>query len=134
MTEIDFFKLQAKNFLRDLNNREFDGEIYSHTNAGFYKDIDEIIVSFDIDEFNAFSLMNSQHIVAKLAGFDKWSNLINSDKDGLILGKLLFEHRNDYIDGYALYDHWMGYLQHNGLENLDNGSKLQIFKMIYNIK
>lgn len=132
MKEIDFFKLQAKNFLKDYNNRiEREDGTYWHESPRFFKDIEDIIMCFDINEYKPFSLMNAQHIIALLAGFNKWSDLIHSNSDGLELGKLLFEHRNDYIDGFNLWDDWDNYLLTNGLLNETNKFKLELFKMLY---
>ena len=131
MNYLDFFKRQAKNFKKDYDNRTFDGEIYSYNNPKFFSDIDDIIVSFDIDEYKPFTLMNAQHIIALLAGFNKWESLIHSDEFGLELGKLLLKHRNDWINGYNLWDDWDNTLLMNNMRNWDNESKLQYFKERY---
>ena len=132
MKEIDFFKLQAKNFLKDYYNRiECENGTYLHENPLFFKDIEDIIVDFDINEDKPFSLMNAQHIIATLAGFNKWSNLIHSNSAGLELGKLLFEHRNDYVDGFSLWADWEHYLLTNDLMDQSNSFKLELFKILY---
>jgi hypothetical protein len=46
-------------------------EIYNYK-PRFWTDLDEIILSFDIDEDN-FSLMKAQHIIAYLANFNSWN-------------------------------------------------------------
>lgn len=132
MTIIDFFKLQSKNFLRDYKNRTVDEDgLFDYSNARFFNDIDDIISDFSIDDSKPFSLMNAQHVIANIAGFNKWSDLINSDNDGLELGKLLFEHRNDYIDGYTLWADWDHYLLMNGFKEESNQFKLELFKYKY---
>lgn len=130
MNKIDFFKLQAKNLERDFKTQYLDNEGIYQYKPRFFSDIDDIILSFDIDE-EKFTLMKAQHIIALLAGFNKWSDLIHSDNDGLELGKLLFEHRNDYINGYTLWDDWQHYLLVNGFTDRDNSFKLDLFKMLY---
>lgn len=130
MNKIDFFKLQAKNLERDYRTKYLDNDSCCLYNPKFFKDIDDLIVAFDIDEEN-FTLMKAQHVIARIAGFKKWSDLICSDDDGLELGKLLFEHRNDYVEGFTLWDDWNHYLLANNFNDSDNSFKLQLFKMLY---
>ena len=130
MNKIDFFKLQAKNFERDYKSRYLDQDGCYVYEPRFFEDIDDIIVTFDINE-GKFTLMNAQHIIAQIAGFKKWSDLIRSDDDGLELGKLLFEHRNDYVEGFTLWDDWNHYLLVNNFNDSDNSFKLQLFEMLY---
>ena len=46
--------------------------------------------------------MNAQHVIANIAGFDKWSTLINSpiSESELELSKLLYDHQ-DKIDLFS---------------------------------
>lgn len=131
MEHIKFFKLQAKNFLRDYSNRELkeDG-IYRHNNPKFFQDIDDIIVSYDIDEYGKFTLMNAQHIIALLSGFHNWTDLIHANKAQLELGRLLLEHRN-HNDVFPFIEYWKMYLESNNLSNFDDETKLEIFKIVF---
>src|SRR5690606_33356415 len=97
MTHIDYFKLQAKNLLKDFKTKHkipdnVVGYLYDYNPK--YFDVNELVLSFDIDEEKKFSLMNAQHYIAILAGFDKWSSLINSSDDQLELARLLFENQD----------------------------------------
>ena len=130
MEIIEFFKLQAKNFYKDFKTQYLDEEQIYQYKPKFFKDIDDIILSFDIDEED-FSLMKAQHYISLLAGFKNWHDLVHSDEDGLELGKLLFEHRNDTIDRDDLWMHWDNYLLMNNFINKDNSFKLQLFKILY---
>ena len=47
---IDYFKLQAKNLYRDFKTQKKDDEGYYQYSPRFFKDIDGIIVDYDIDE------------------------------------------------------------------------------------
>ena len=119
MEIIDFFKLQAKNFYKDFKTQYLGEEELYYYKPKFFKDIDDIIMSFDIDEED-FTLMKAQHYISLLAGFNNWHDLIHSDEDGLELGKFLFEHRNDYINGNCLSSHWENYLLMNNFIDRDN--------------
>ena len=124
MNHIDFFKLQAKNFLRDFNTRELDESGIYQYNPKFIHDIDNIIVSYDLNETH-FTLMNAQHIIALLAGFDSWSELIHASEARLELGKLLFEKRNEIYD---ILDRWD--FVSADLPPMDDESLLHVFKAV----
>ena len=87
MDHLDFFKLQAKNLYHDWKTHtETDVGIYEY-NPQFF-DVDDFLLYFeeDLDE-KRFSLQRAQHLVAKLAGFDKWNDLIKADEQHLELAK-----------------------------------------------
>ncbi len=96
MNHIDFFKLQAKNLRRDYKTQKTvlddDGESYSEYEPKFF-DIDAIFEDYEIDNED-FSLMNAQHLVAKMLRFNKWPDLINATKPELELAKLKFVNQN----------------------------------------
>ena len=65
MSPVDFFKLQAKNLLKDYKTQTsyidpVDGFTY-FTYSPDYFDIDRIFLEYDWDEEN-FSLMKAQHL------------------------------------------------------------------------
>ena len=137
MTNIDFFKLQAKNFLKDFETKHFneDEDVYEYS-PRFFSDIDDIIFNFEIDEEKPFTLMNAQHVIARLAGFYKWTELIKATEPALELGKLLFENRLPYLekvpiivnDESMIVEDWKFFLTENNLQNCDDETKLDIFK------
>ncbi len=134
MDYIGFFKLQAKKLLKDYKNRvvQKDGT-YWHENLRFFKDIEDIIMCFDINEEKPFTLMNAQHIIALLSGFKKWSELIHANEFQLELGKLLLENRNYANDDGRLApiaEDWRMYESQN-LRDWDDESKLKMFKMLF---
>lgn len=97
MNTIDYFKLQAKNLLRDFKtkvpvlDKTTTAFLYEYTPK--YFDIELIITNFSIDEEN-FTLMNAQHIIAKIANFENWSELLIASTAELELAKLLYDHQN----------------------------------------
>ncbi|MBQ1210035.1 MAG: hypothetical protein IIW17_09280 [Clostridia bacterium] len=124
MTHIDYFKLQAKNFIRDFKTQEIDETGITHYTPKFFPDIDDIILAYDLDKKH-FTLMNAQHIIALLAGFDNWADLLHSSEARLELGKLLFDYRR--ID-FNILDRWDFILA--DLPPMDDESKLNIFNAI----
>ena len=122
MTQIKFFKLQAKNFMRDFETqKKREDGTYEYT-PRFFSDIDDIIICHNIDE-DKFTLMNAQHVVAIIAGFKSWNDLIHASESRLELGKLLFEHREEDL----LLDKWKN-LETLYLSHMDDEAKLDIFK------
>ena len=148
MTHIDYFKLQAKNLLRDYKTQflgeseDYEYPVYSYRPRFF--DIEDIISIFNIDENSEFTLMNAQHIVAKFAGFKKWTELIKASETALELGKLFFDNREQYQEKVGIFtdivpsvivQEWEWYLRNllreNNLTDIDDESKLEIFKYVF---
>ena len=94
MNHTEYFKLQAKNLLKDYKTRVFcpkDG-IYEY-NPKFF-DITGIFHNLDLNDDKSdfkFTLMNAQHVIAKLAGFPKWDDLLNANPSELELAHLLYD-------------------------------------------
>ena len=137
MATVEFFKQQAKCFLKDYNSRVYDESegVYKY-NPRYFNDIDELIVSYDIPEDGSFTLMNAQHIIAKLAGFYKWNELIKASESRLELGKLLIINRESYSKKSMCFagivEDWEMYESKNLKRlNLDDESKLAIFKEVF---
>lgn len=129
MEYIEYFKLQAKNFYRDFCTKKFnEDEGFYEYFPRFFEDIDEIIISFNIDE-EKFSLMKAQHLIACLAGFSKWSDILHASEARLELGKLLIENRNNYVECGSVLENWKMYEDAN-LNGWDDESKLDIFKIV----
>ena len=77
MKNIDYFKLQAKNLLKDYQTRRLseDGDIYEYDPKFF--DIVGIFLEYDImddDKNFDFKLGNAQHLIAQMAGFTSWKD------------------------------------------------------------
>ena len=140
MTNIEFFKQQAKNLLKDYNPRVYnEDEGFYDYSPRFFNDIDEIINNFNINEEEPFSLMNAQHVISRLAGFYKWTELIKASESRLELGKLLLTCREEYqkkqgyftnmVESMIVAD-WKLYEQEN-LKDFDDDAKLEIFKKVF---
>lgn len=131
MNTIDYFKIQAKNLRRDFKTKilDFDKELnrFAYVYTPKYFAIDAIVHDFDIDEEN-FTLMNAQHIIANIIGFDKWGTLIKASVPELELAKLLFEHQ-DKIDLLS-WNFYIADAQSMNEDELDAEIQIEIFKQV----
>lgn len=131
MNTIDYFKLQAKNLHRDFKTQTPLADktigVFQYDYSPTYFQIYDIISDFGIDEEN-FTLMNAQHVIAKVAGFDKWATLIKTEASELELAKLLFEHQ-DKIDLIA-WNFYIADAQSMNDEELDAEMQVEIFKQV----
>lgn len=125
MANVEYFEQQAKNLFEDYETktRSSDDDIYEYRPKHF--DIDTIICEFGINEDN-FNLVEAQDIIAYMAGFENWGNLLNATETELKLAKLLFDNR-DKID---IEDWKMNIIliERNNNIVLDTKSKIEIFK------
>ncbi|MNY37941.1 hypothetical protein D3C86_1725320 [compost metagenome] len=89
----------------------------------FFK-FDLLVDDFKINEEN-FKLGNAQHVIAKLCGLEKWTDLLKASPAKIELSFLLF----DNMDRVEVRD-WNEYVSRIETENkvkLDDEFKLQIF-------
>ncbi len=94
MDHIDYFKLQAKNLLKDYSTRFFDNEKGRYMYQSKYFDVATVFSDFgypDNREDFEFTLMQAQHVVSKIAGFSKWAEMIGASEKELNSGKKQFE-------------------------------------------
>lgn len=131
MNAIDYFKLQAKNLHRDFKTQVplVDKTIgdFRYEYSPKYFQVYDIISDFHIDEEN-FTLMNAQHVIANIAGFDKWNTLIKAAPPELELVKLLFENQ-DKIDLTSWSFH-IADAQSMNEHELDAEAQIEIFKQV----
>ncbi|WP_424244246.1 hypothetical protein Dip510_001447 [Elusimicrobium posterum] len=125
----EYFKSQAKNLFRDYKTKFFNQkeDIYDYKPRFF--DINQIVLDFDIDEEGKFTLMNAQHIIAVMAGFHKWTDLIKASDVELELAKLLFDNQ-DKIG----IDEWEMYISRLGYDNktfFQPEEQIEIFKTVF---
>lgn len=129
---IEYFKIQANNLIEDYKTQTpyFDDVIedYLYQYNPQHFDIDEIIMSFDVDEKN-FNLTEAQDIIAYYAGYEKWQDMLNISESDLILAKLLFDNKN-IID----IEDWHMYItnaEHDNRTTFDPESKIEILNKIF---
>lgn len=131
MNTIDYFKLQAKNLHKDFKTKapvlDKTATAFLYEYAPKYFDIEMVIADFDIDEEN-FSLMNAQHVIAKIANFDKWASLLKASPSELELAKLLYDHQNRIdLVGWQFY---IAEAQSMNEDELDAEIQVEIFKQV----
>jgi len=131
MNTIDYFKLQAKNLHKDfktktpISGKTISAFLYEYIPK--YFDVEMIISDFNIDEEN-FSLMNAQHVIAKIANFDKWTTLLKALPAELELAKLLYDYQ-DKIDLVGWHFYIDSTQSMNEIE-LDTEIQINIFKQV----
>ncbi|WP_345948856.1 hypothetical protein ABDD95_18590 [Mucilaginibacter sp. PAMB04274] len=132
MKPIDFFRLQAKNLLRDFKTQtirfdpEFDSDVYEY-NPRFF-DIDGLFLDFDIDEED-FKLADAQHLMARLAGFRKWADLTKGTASEFELAKLLFDNQHKISA-----EEWHYYIRGVETDNqlrYDPDFRLDVFQQVF---
>ena len=131
MDHLDFFKLQAKNLYRDWKTHtETDDGIYEY-NPQFF-DVDDFLLYFgeDLDE-KRFSLQRAQHLVAKLAGFDKWNDLIKADEQHLELAKIVFNGCAHSGSISWSRENWDMYYNGEGIVDLPISSQIEVAKYYF---
>lgn len=132
MTPIAYLKLQAKNLYRDYKTKkpyvdDVDGHTYYEYAPQFF-DIDGLFLAYDWDEED-FSLMKAQHLISLMAGFNKWSDLVNASEVEQEIGRLLLKNQ----DKVELIE-WQMYIRNSERENdmtFDNELKLDILKNVF---
>jgi len=132
MKTIAYFKRQAKNLHKDFKTQKpyFDSSLganlFAYTPKFF--DVDALVTDFDIDE-NDFTLMKAQHIIAKLAGFEKWTAMLKASPAALELAKLLFDNMHKVsVEEWEIYI--SGAAHDNGVL-FDDETKLDIFNTVF---
>lgn len=132
MTPIEYLKFQAKNLYKDFKTQtsSFDPKLRRNVyeyDPRFFK-IDLLVDDFNINEEN-FKLGNAQHVIAKLCGLDKWTDLSKASPAKIELSVLLYTN----MDRVEVRD-WDEYVSRIETENkvkLDDEFKLQIFTEVF---
>lgn len=84
MSNLEFFKKKAKNLHKDFKTRFFNEESKLYEYKPKYFDIGKIFIDFDFPDYKddfTFTLMNAQHLIAKMVRFENWRALISADKE-----------------------------------------------------
>ena len=132
MSSLEYLKKAAKNLFKDWKSHtvtvEPDGFKLFEYNSHFF-DFNDFVVYYDLsveDEEN-FSLMKAQHMIAQMAGYRKWNDLINASEKELELAKILISHFYDSGD----VEDWEAYKAISGFNNFDIDSKIKIARHYY---
>lgn len=128
MTPIEYLKLQAKNLHKDFKTQtsSFDPKLRRNVyqyDPKFFK-IDQLVDDLNINE-EKFKLGNAQHVIAKLCGLEKWTDLLKATPVKVELSVLLYTN----MEKCEVRD-WNQYILNIENENnvkLDDDFKVQIF-------
>jgi len=133
MKSINFFKLQSKNLFKDFKTQttQFDAEsgndFYEYTPK--YFDVLGLILDDYITDEDNFTLMTAQHVIARLVGFYKWTDIVKASDAETELAKLLFDNlHKTSAEEWEMY--FRGIERDNNL-TLDDEFKLQIFTEVF---
>lgn len=133
MTHIEYFKMQAKNLFKDWKTRttytDIDGSTCYQYN-GKYFDVSSIFFDFeDIYDENDLTLMKAQHIIACMAGFSKWAELLKASDAKLELERLLLDNRAKISrEDWEMYI--IGIERDNEL-SIDVEAQVELFKRVW---
>lgn len=131
MSTIDYFKLQAKNLMRDWNTHQEDEELgYVYTPQFF--DIDGLLLAFNEDE-TKFCLQRAQHLIAQLAGFKKWNDLIKASEGELRFAKLIFDACKASDDIVTTSENWKTYYYSNAIDSLDIKNRIYLAQKYFSL-
>ena len=130
MSNLDFFKKQAKNFFKDWKTRkptisEFGMQYYEYDSKFF--DVGSLILLAEASDKESFSLMKAQYLIAKMVGFKNWNELVNASEKELLLAEILLRHFYDESD---IWD-WENALIFVGKEESDIDEKIKFARLYY---
>ena len=103
MSNLEFFKKEAKNLLKDWQTQtqtvESDGFISYHYDWKFY-DVGDLFFYYEFSDKDEqeIILARAQHLIAKMVGFKKWDELIHATPVELELAELLLRRFKDSSD------------------------------------
>lgn len=93
-SSIDFFKSQSKLLFKDYKTRYYNEVEKVYAYQPKYYDVAAAFRAFqypDQEPDFSFTLMNAQHLMSRMAGFDGWENLIHVSDEELNLAKPLLD-------------------------------------------
>ena len=106
MSNLELFQKEAKNLLKDWKTQtktvESDGSVAYSYSPKFY-DVKNLFLYYEFSDKNEqdIKLSRVQHLIAKIASFKKWNELIQSSSGHLEFAELLVRQaKNDFNDDY----------------------------------
>jgi hypothetical protein len=132
MSNLEFFKKQSKNFLKDWKSQtkivETDGNVYFRYSPKFF-DIEDWFSYFELsakDEQDV-KLSRAQHYIAKIAGFRKWTDLIAASEKELIYAEIKLRNFKNSMNLIQ----WEYIEKDYELADLDIDSKIEYAKQFF---
>ncbi len=134
MSNLEFFKNEAKKFLKDWQTQtqtvESDGLIVYHYDWKFY-DVGSLFLYYELDDKDEqdIKLSRAQHYISKMIGFKKWDDLIHSSKIELVLAEFLLRHFKNAYD----VQQWEEITDNTGITPENAASKLEYANYVYEL-
>lgn len=134
MSNLEFFKKQAKNLLKDWQTQtktvDSDGFISYHYDWKFY-DVGDLFFYYEFDDKDEqeIILARAQHLIAKMVGFKKWDELIHATPIEQELAELLLRR---FKDSSAIQD-WEETLVFSGVAQYGPEAVLDYAKQYYRL-
>lgn len=134
MSNLEFFKKQAKNLLKDWQTQtktvDSDGFITYHYDWKFY-DVGDLFFYYEFDDKDEqeIILARAQHLIAKMVGFKKWDELIHAAPAELELAELLLRRFKDSSD----IQDWEETLAFTGVAQYGPEAVLEYAKQYYQL-
>ena len=131
MSHVDFFRKQAKNFLKDWRTQkkmEEEGFSYYVYEWKYYH-IGDLFDYFELSNADREDkkLVRAQHYIAKMVGFKTWNDLIHAPEKELKLAAYILRHIKS---SYHIED-WKDALSHSGIKKKDPEALLDYAKQYY---
>ena len=119
---LDFFKREAKKLLKDWKTQSKDGENYVYE-AKFYN-IDDLLsyYKFSDEDRQDIKLSKAQHVISKMAGYDKWTDLAAASGKELIYAEVLLRNLKSGQD----LKNWETFKVLHEIDSLGIDSKIQL--------
>lgn len=134
MSNLEFFKKQAKNLLKDWQTQtktvESDGFISYHYDWKFY-DVGDLFFYYEYSDKDEqeIILARAQHMIAKMVGFKKWDDLIHATPEELELAELLLRRFKNSSD----IQNWEETLAFTGVAQYGPEAVLDYAKQYYQL-
>lgn len=102
MSNINFFKQESKNLLKDWKTQSItirdDGTISYHYKNKFYN-VDEFFTALNWNDKDRSEiiLVRAQHLIAKITGFRRWNDLIHASESELENGEKILRSKKSKL-------------------------------------
>ena len=132
MSNLEYFKKQAKNLLKDWQTQtktvEEDGLITYNYSPKFY-DVGDLFFYYEFSDKDEqdIKLARAQHLIAQMVGFKKWTDLVAASEKELEYAEVLlrnFKNSEDIAD-------WEITEMFSGIARFDIDSKIEYAKQYF---
>ena len=132
MSNLEFFKKQAKNLLKDWQTQtktvEEDGLITYNYSTKFY-DVGDLFFYYEFSDKDEqdIKLARAQHLIAQMVGFKKWTDLVAASEKELEYAEVLLRHFKNSED----IINWENTEMFSGIARFDIESKIEFAKKYF---